>query len=177
MYKPSQRRVPVEILAAAGWVSGILHVPAKTPLVSFLNKESTFLPLTGVPADPSTPEMDFLAVRRLAVLLVIPHPIDIELHPHAPPGRHVDVRLRCLFAAAQVEGTASVLGGQRASDFLETSPDFIPLEGCGVTSDDGPRDEEFPHVIVNAKHVLAVADLSRPRSQAEEPVLAGERQD
>lgn len=160
MYKPNQRQVRIDILAGPGWVTGTLHVPGRTSLLACFNKEQEFLALTQVPLDSSEPPMDFLALRRSAVRIVIPDASDIDDHASFQPGSFDQARLRCILGDATVEGTIDILTGQRVSDFLETSRGFILLSDCSVTSDGGAAQEHVPHVIVNAAHLLAVADLT-----------------
>lgn len=174
MYKPNQRQIQIEILAAAGWVAGTLHVAERSSLLAFLNKKAEYLPLTDVPLSADEEPMDFLALRRAAAHLVVPEPEDIERHPCVQPGTLDLCRLRCLFADATVEGTIRILSGQRVSDFLETNPGYFLLSDCLLQVGSDPPREHVPHVIVNAAHLLAVADLTR-REHAPlmfEPALA-----
>lgn len=157
MYKPSQRQVQVDMLAAPGWVSGRIHVPERSALLPFLNKKSEYLPMTGLPGgEPG----GFLAMRRQAIILMLPDPRDINSHGCIQPGTFEPCVVRCMLPAMTVEGTIQVLSGQRMSDFLETSPGFFLLSDCTLTSDDGHVQEGVPHVIVHAQHLLAVADLT-----------------
>jgi len=167
VYKPNQRQVRVDVLAAAGWVTGTLHVPSKSSLVAYMNKKAEFLPLTQVPLDPDAPPLGFLALRRQAILLVMPSMDDSEGHGGSQVGNYVQARLRCLFKEATVMGTAQILGGLRVSDFLETNPGFITLVDCSRVADGGRSEEGIPYLIVNASHMLAVADLTPARAVKE----------
>ena len=157
MYKPSQRHVSVEMLASAGWVTGTIHVPERSALLAFLNKRSEFMPMTEVTGGNAG---EFLAMRRQAVVLLLPDAHDMDEHPWLQPGSFEPCRVRCLFPTMSVEGTIQVLGGQRMSDFLESNPSFFQLSDCTLASEDGHAQSGIPHVIVNAGHLLAVADLT-----------------
>jgi hypothetical protein len=156
MYKPSQRKVEIEMLASAGWVSGTLHVPERSALLAFFNKKSEFMPMhAGAPG-----EQEFLALRRQSLMLVIPDPADIDEHGCVQPGTFETCRIRCLFPGGSVEGTIQILSGQRMSDFLETNPGFFLLSECTLACDDGHAQSGVPHVLVNSQHLLAVSDLT-----------------
>ena len=163
MYKPSQRRVHIDVLATAGWISGTFHVPVKNSLVATLNKKGEFLSLTQVATGEDAPVLDFLALRREAIMLVIPEADDIERHASLPPGHYEHARVRCILADATVEGTIQMLASLRISDFLETNPGFFLLSDASLSLHDGQRHERVPHLIVNTTHVLAVSDpIGRP---------------
>ena len=157
MYKPSQRQVSVEMLASAGWVTGTIHVPERSALLAFLNKRAEFMPMTEVTGGKPG---EFLAMRRQAVVVLVPDARDVEEHPCVQPGTFEACRVRCLFPAMTVEGTIQVLSGQRMSDFLETNPGFFLLSDCVLASDEGHVQSGIEHVIVNSGHLLAVADLT-----------------
>jgi hypothetical protein len=173
MYKPQQRRVKVDVMAAAGWVSGVLHVPLKTSLVATLNRKSQFLPLTDVITEKGAPPLDFLAVRRDAMLLVVPEDDDLTRHPAGQPAASAHARVRCLLPDATVEGTTAILPGLRVSDVLETSPGFLLLEDCVLATAEARHPAHLPHVIVNTGHVLAVAELGRKKAAIESGDLVG----
>lgn len=157
MYKPSQRQVQVEMLAAPGWVSGRIHVPERSALLPFLNKKGEYLPMTGLGGAEGG---DFLAMRRQAVILMVPDASDIEAHPFTQPGSFEPCRVRCILPHVTVEGTIQVLGGQRMSDFLETNPGFIQVSDSTLIPDEGAAQSGIPHVMVNAHHLMAVVDLT-----------------
>jgi hypothetical protein len=160
MYKPNQRRVKVDVLATAGWVTGTMHVPVKTCLAAALNRKGQFIALTDVMTDPCAPRLAFLALRRDAIMLVIPDAEGLDRVATVQPGSHHDALVRCFFASAVAEGHTQVLDGLRVSDFLETNPGFITLTGCDVTTQDGDRRPGTSHVIVNTSHVLAVTEIT-----------------
>ncbi len=159
MYKPHQRQVAVDILTAAGWVSGVMHVPAKTSLTAALNKRTQFVPLTHVNEGESPDSPTFLALRRESIIAVVPREAEKDEHAYVAPGLLDRAGMRCLLADGCVEGTASVLGGQRLSDFLETNAGFVPL--CAATVVIGSEDARtgMPLVILNLSHVLAVTEV------------------
>ena len=153
MYKPNQRQVEVEMLASAGWVSGTIHVPERSALLAFLNKKAEFMPM-----HPADGDSEFLAMRRQAIILLVPEASDID--DRGSVGTFQACRIRCLFPEAVVEGTIQVLGGQRMTDFLESNSGFFLLSDCSLSSDDGHAQSGVAHVIVNSQHILAVADLT-----------------
>jgi hypothetical protein len=176
MYKPNQRTVRVDLLAIAGWVTGTLHVPLMSSLVAYLNKKAEFMPLTDVPLDEDAPALEFLALRRQAIRLVIPDADDIEQHLGGQTGTFTRFRVRCILADASVEGTIQALASLRVSDFLETSPGFILLSDCSLSSDQGRCETGIRYLVVNTNHVLAVVELvkaSAPALPDLEPVGAG----
>ena len=175
MYKPNQRTVRVDLLAIAGWVTGTLHVPLKSSLAAYLNKNAEFMPLTQVPLDENAPPLEFLALRRQAILLVLPDADDVDQHLGGQTGSFDRSRVRCIFPDASVEGTIQLLAGLRVSDFLETSPGFIVLSDCSLTSEQGRCETGIRHLIVNTTHLLAVAELTKTGSPSRpglEPVGA-----
>lgn len=176
MYKPNQRTVRVDLLAIAGWVTGTLHVPLMNSLVAYLNKKAEFMALTDVPLDEGAAPLEFLALRRQAIRLVMPDAHDIDQHLGAQPGNFGKARVRCILADASVEGTIQALAGLRVSDFLETSPGFILLSDCSLTSEHGRCEAGIRYLLVNTNHVLAVAELTKGGSAPLpdlEPVGAG----
>jgi hypothetical protein len=156
MYKPNQRLVEVEMLAQAGWVTGTIHVPERSALLAFLNKDAAFMPVTTAGEGG-----EFLAVRRKAVVMLIPEPGDVDDHPCVQPGVLESCRIRCLFDGASVEGTIQVLSGQRMSDYLESNPGFFLLSECTLAFEDGRVQSEVAHVVVSSEHLLAVTDLTK----------------
>jgi hypothetical protein len=148
----------VEVLAVAGWVGAVVHVPAKTSLAATLNKKAEFLALTEVVPEPGADVVPFLAIRRQAILLMVPSAADVDLYSGAQHGVHGELRITCLLQHASVEGTVRALAGQRVSDFLETNAGFVLLSNCSLTSDQGGDREGLPYVFVNMCHVMGVME-------------------
>ena len=155
-YKPSQRRVHVDLLAIAGWISGTLHVPLKNSLLATFNRKSEFLPMTDARPDPCEPPIGFLAMRRSAIVLVVPSDEELERPVSAQLGTHAQLHVRFHLHDAIVEGTVEALASLRISDFLETNPGFIVMSAC--TLEEGGNVKRFPQLLVNAAHVLAVTE-------------------
>ena len=168
MYKPNQRRVKVDILATAGWVTGTMHVPIKTCLAAALNRKGQFVSLTDVVTDRCAPRLPFLAVRREAIMAVIPQADELDRVAVVQPGSFHGAVVRCYFAEAVAEGHTQILDGLRVSDFLETNPGFITLSDCDLTTQDGDRRAGATHVIVNTAHVLAVTEIAASGDETEE---------
>ena len=160
MYKPNQRKIRVEVLAVAGWVSGTFHVAARTTLLAALNRTSEFLPLTDVISDPDAPSISFLAIRRTAMVLVVPGPDELERPAVAQPGSYERLTLQCHLADGTVTGSVHVLSGLRASDFLEACPQFVVLSDCTLDGDGPPR--TWAQALLNSSHVLAVMEVRKP---------------
>ena len=165
MYKPNQRKVRVDVLAVAGWVSGTFHVAARTTLLAALNRTSEFLPLTDVISDPDAPVIGFLAIRRSAIVLVVPGPEELERPAVAQPGTYERLTLQCHLAESTVTGSVPVLSGLRASDFLEACAQFVVLSDCTLDGD-GPA-RSMSQAILNASHVLAVMEVRTPATAAD----------
>ena len=156
-YKPSQRRVRVDLLAIAGWISGTLHVPFKNSALATFNRKSEFLPMTDASAAPGEPPIHFLAMRRSAIVLAVPSEEELE-RPVAPQiGTHAHLNVRFHLHDSSVEGTVEALASLRISDFLETNPGFVVMSDC--TLDEGGDVRRFSQLIVNTAHVLAVTEV------------------
>lgn len=155
-YRPSQRKVHVELLAVPGWLSGIVHVPARTTLAGTFNRRSEFIPLTDATPDPGAQPLEFIAVRRQAIILVVPDAEEAQRGGHAPPGHYEPMHLRCHLHDVTVEGTVEALASLRLSDFLETNAGFITMHDC--TLEDNGRTQRYPLLLVNTRHVLAVTE-------------------
>jgi hypothetical protein len=172
MYKPNQRRVRIEAMTVAGWVDGTLHVALKTTLLAAVNRDCHFLPLTEVNQGTPASHEDFLALRREAIHLLVPQPDGSDPHAGGLTGQLDAARVKCLLPQATVEGTTPMLGGQRVSDYLETSPGFIALADCELVPAEGERRVRVPCILVNTAHVLGVTEVKTSRTRETEPIGA-----
>ena len=150
--------VRVDLLSIAGWISGTLHVPLRSSMVATLNRRAEFLPLTDATPAPGEPPLAFVALRRSAIMLVLPGPLELERPAIVQPGSHEQLHLRCHLHALTVDGTIEALASLRISDYLETNRGFIALSNC--TIEEGDEVRHLPQVLVNCTHVLAVTEVA-----------------
>ena len=163
-YRPEQRSIPVRILTSAGWLTGSLHLPAKSRLVEQLNRPTVFFRLTNVTLHGRNVQLPFLALHRHDMILVLPPATETDLHyvPETEPLSPHEVT--CLLELGMVTGTIHTLRGVRTSDFVLNKQGFILVEratlrmgGLGGQAESIDREEK---VIVNASCVLGVAEAA-----------------
>lgn len=126
-------------------------------LLSFLNETQQFLNLTEVQWPWSTTPLRFLALQRLSAVLVI---VD-ESEMAAPDAKLVPHQVSCLLEGGVAMGTLQLPSGERVSDRLTHPEPFFPLYDCtlGLDGTAGAKHaESTPHVLVNARQLIGVAE-------------------
>ena len=170
-YRPEQRSIPVRILTSAGWLSGTLHIPARSRLVEQLNRATMFFRLTEVTIHGRNVGLPYLSLQRSEMILILPpaSETDLQFVPETEPlAPH---ELNCLLEFGMVSGTIQTLKGVRVSDFFLNRQGFVLLENAtlrmgGMGGKPETVDHE-PRVIVNALRVLGVSDLPEAGSPIE----------
>ena len=157
---PPLDKVGARFLTPSGWVVGTLHVPPGQPLLEFLNDTEGFYRLTNVslPGQPET--LEFMALQRSAVLMVVPgSERNVIGQPWTEPVSH---EVTCVFSGGLVMGVLSLPTGLRVSDELMQSPDFFVLQNCTLALDASPDPimEAESMVVVQATQMFGVAETS-----------------
>ena len=163
-YKPEQRDIAVRILTTAGWLSGHLHVPARSRLVEQLNRPTVFFGLTDVTLHARQARLPFLALHRNEMILVLPPDSETDLQ-HVPETEALaSHQITCLLDAGTISATMKTLKGLRVSDFFLNRQGFVLLEGATLQSggwDGRPATEDrHSRVIINSSRVLGIADMA-----------------
>lgn len=163
-YVPQLRRTPVQILMPTGWIAGTLHIPANRRLVEHLNHTRDFLALTGVRFESKPEPIEFFAVRREAVILMLASPQ--EHSQNVVLEEQTIHHLSCLLERGTLYGRFKTLKGVRVSDYISSARGFFLLEDCDMVLSDRwgrtVREEHRTHVLVNVHHVIGVAESRYP---------------
>ena len=156
----AHRKFGARFFTLAGWVLGTLHVPEAQTLFEFLNDTSAFYRLTNMSLPDQPESLEFMALQRSAVLLVVPAESNGVTSPDSVPQTSHEVT--CLFDGGLVMGRLSLPNELRVSDELMQSPDFFVLRDCTVGLDAAPDPvmEAEALVIVQASRMFGVAELS-----------------
>ena len=122
-YKPQQRAVPSTILTRGGWLRGTLHVPEKNRLAETLGR-GEFQRVTEVAMPGRFEHLEFLAVHRDAMFLVVPETNEDDDPPRNPHEQREWHRVGFLLEGGVVEGSLATLKDVRVSDFFANRTDF-----------------------------------------------------
>jgi hypothetical protein len=150
-YQPDQRKITSQVLTTAGWLKGTFHVLRSAKFVEQLNVTNEFFRLTDVSFIGREQIIEFFAVQRAAVTLIVPPSTERdliiegieELVPH-----HVFM----LFDQGYVEGRMMIRKGVRISDFL--------VRQSGSLRDGFFVEEQHPSIVVNASKIVGVSETS-----------------
>jgi len=159
--KPELRKVPVEMLCAMGWMSGVVHVPVHQTLVEFLTMATRLVKVTRVRVPLEPDPRPFVALQREAITLVAPS-LDSAVAPAEDRGFTAERPVACLLASGVLRGYLAVLLNMRLSDHLQQHSPLIILRHCLLTpyghTAKSPGARSFSTVIVNLNAVLGVSE-------------------
>ncbi|MEZ4288720.1 MAG: hypothetical protein R3A47_11410 [Polyangiales bacterium] len=146
------------ILTPAGWAVATMHVPERESLVDFLNSDDSFFRLTNVSLPNQHEKIDFVAMHRRGVLLVVPGSDHlIEGQPDADDVDHV---VTCLFDGGMVMGSFALPPGKRVSDVLMHQEPFFALYQCTIAMDANDNDVDVEQVLlVHTNQMYAIAEV------------------
>ncbi len=162
-YQPDQRKITSQVLTTAGWLTGTFHVLRSAKFVEQLNVTNEFFRMTDVSFIGRDQVIEFFAVQRGSVTLIVPptNERDLiiegieELVPH---------QVFMMFDQGYVEGRMMIRKGVRISDFLVRQSGFILLRRCtlylGSLRDGFFVEEQHPSIIVNASMIVGVSETS-----------------
>ncbi len=153
-YEPEQRKISAQILTRAGWLSGTFHVPLKQSMLEYLNHSDLFYKLTDVEL-PYGMSVEFFALQRNSVSLVVPLVEESELALNHPTGDHVRREISCLLDSGALDATLGILKDIRVSDYLHTHAGFCVMRNCKTH---GVDTREAPIVLVNTDQMVGVTE-------------------
>jgi hypothetical protein len=162
--RPNLRKVPVELLAPMGWLSGLIHVPVHQTLLEFLTLTPRLLKLTRVRLPQEPDPRPFVALRRDLIALVAPS-FSEELERPRDAGYTALRPVACLLPHCVVRGSLAVQLNMRLSDHLQQQAPLLALQHCLLTpygaTAKSPEARAFPTLIVNLDAVLGISDELR----------------
>jgi hypothetical protein len=155
------RKVPVELLAPMGWLSGMLHVPVHQTLAEFLRLSPRLLKLTRVRVPQEPDPRPFVAFRRDLIAVVAPS-FGEEVEKPGDVGYTASRSVACLLPHGVVRGSLAVLLNMRLSDHLQQQGPLFTLRHCLLTpygaTAKSPEARAFPTLIVNLDAVLGISE-------------------
>ncbi len=158
--RPQLRKVPVDVLTDLGWLNGTLHVPSHLALTEFLALGSHALKLTGARVPDEAERLAFVALRRDAVVLVVPGLA--EEGAAEASGYTTDLQVACLLPMGMLRGTLRVIYNLRLSDHLQQAGHLVTLNRCllapygGTANSPGARGLQT--AIVNLNHAMGISE-------------------
>jgi hypothetical protein len=150
--------VAARIWTSSGWIVGTFHVPTAQPLLAFLNHTEDFFRLTDVQLPWQSRTLDFLALQRNAMQLVLPHAGELDSDGDGA----VPHQVSCLLEGGVVMGTLGLPERERVSDRLIALQHFFVLRDCTVGLDyQAGRSsvESASRAVINASRVIGVAEM------------------
>jgi hypothetical protein len=160
-YKPRQRTVAATILTSAGWMTCKMHVLEKAHLLEQLESVSEFYKVTDASLVGIDTTVEFLALQRDSVELVVPQnePEDLLAGPvHQSQSQRVFI----LFGNGVIRGTLEWRENVRLSDFVTRQDGFILLRDCQVEMGNliagNQQVEKAPAVFVNVNHIVGISE-------------------
>ncbi len=163
-YRPDQRAIAVRILTTAGWLSGQLHVPARSLLVDQLNRPTVFFRLTDVTIHARQARLPFLALHRQEMVLVLPPDDEGDLQNSTEAELQTSHDITCLLESGTITGRMRTLKGLRVSDFFLNRQGFVVLGDATLHSggwDGRPaREDRHARVIINSSRVIGISDTA-----------------
>jgi hypothetical protein len=160
--RPSLQRLPVDILTTLGWLNGTLHLPGHLPLEEHLALGRHDLKLTSVSIPNEAERLRFLALRREAVVVVIP-PLDNGQDEDPGAAAFTTTRdVACLLPGWMLRGTLRLFSGLRLSDHLQLQGRLVTLRHCllapyGATAQ-SEQARALPMAIINLDHVVGFSE-------------------
>jgi hypothetical protein len=161
-YKPQQRAVPATILTRGGWLRGTLHVAEKSRLADALNRQGEFQRVTDVTMPGRFERLDFLAVHRDAMYLVVPELAVDDEPPRNPNDQPEWQRVAFLLEGGVAEGSVATLKDVRVSDFFANRSDFVSIHDVVLRfTPEGAVavERRAPRAVINSGCVIGIADL------------------
>jgi hypothetical protein len=159
--RPDLRKVPVELLGAMGWMSGIVHVPVHQTLLEFFALAPRLVKLTRVRLPQEQDPRPFVALQREAITLVAPS-LDSGVAPAEDRAYSAQRSVACLLASGVLRGHLAVLLNMRLSDHLQQHGPLIVVRHSLLTpyghTAKSPGARSFNTVIVNLNAVLGVSE-------------------
>lgn len=162
-YRPEQRIVELEALPQNGWISARIHVGKINLLLDAMNTAPAFLKLTQVTFQDGH-SLSFLALRRDAIQVIIPHEPSDQIVRQNPAETAVK-RIGCFMPSGNIEGDLRLLPDIRVSDFLLKCKGFVLLNNS--TADIWHENQaavsglfqQSPAALVNIEALLGVTEL------------------
>lgn len=153
------RPVTLRLRIEGGWARGVLQLPGGVSVLQYLNTWEAFLRLTRMSIPGRRETVDFFALQRNGISLVIPPAAEV-VPPDPRRGRGSVHRI-----AVMVRGVGILYGvldlgrGLRVSDFLAAQRGFFVVENCLLSEKGEPTAKKpTPAVLVNANQVIGVED-------------------
>ncbi len=153
--RPELRQISARLLTQAGWMIGTFHVPVASSFLDHLNHAGAFFKLTNVTIGSTNDPVEFFALRRAEVTLVIPESSEDELKL-GDSGENTK-SVSCWLPTGEVVGSLQLQPGVRVSDHLLHHEGFTTLRDC-VGRDLHAAVNAATVVFVNAGRVLGVVD-------------------
>lgn len=166
-YRPPQRAIRATLLTFSRWIRGTFHLPRLHAFEDHLAKRRQFLTLTDV-ALGGGPPVPFLALRTSAAHVIVPDVRVDELYL-APRANAVPREVTCLLERVVIRGRLELLPGVRTSDFLVHQDGYLALHDARITPPLPDRVEPLPVVFVDARAVVAIAELDGEPGERAEP--------
>jgi hypothetical protein len=154
-------RLAVRVRTHAGWLTGLLSLPAGANLYDYLNGGSAVLRLVDVVVPGHMQPCAFFALERKAAMLVIPEVAGPLESAGAMPGPRAAHPVTVLLDdGAVVLGQVVAVEGVRLSDHLARHGGFIALRDLVVAPGRGHDGPQHAVAYLNAAHVIGMSELS-----------------
>ena len=158
----SLQRLPIDILTTLGWLNGTLHLPCHLPLEEHLALGRTDLKLTGVSVPNEPDRLRFLALRREAVVVVVPPLANGRDDGPASDAFTTTREVACLLPGWMLKGTLRLFTGLRLSDHLQLQGRLVTLRHCllapyGATAQ-SDHARALPTAIINLDHAIGFSE-------------------
>ncbi|MDX1583653.1 MAG: hypothetical protein R3338_08640 [Thermoanaerobaculia bacterium] len=157
---PSNQETPAKLYTTAGWIDGSFLIPPKRSLTDFANQNHDFFKLKNVKLPGLENQIEFFALQRHSVVLMIPdvpqEGVDSSL---AGVREHKDVS--CAFDNGVVSGDLTVGKGIRMSDFMLKRQMFFYLKDCTLflrTAGKAEVTKNVPLIIINREKIIGVSE-------------------
>jgi hypothetical protein len=162
-YHPQQRRVSVQVLTAAGWIAGAVHIPVRSRLVDHFNHAKEYISLTQVIFENAPEPIPFFGLQRDAAMIILP--VNDPDEVAAPLGTEevMQVTVHCLFDRGNATGSMTLLRGVRLSDFFAAQKGFVLLEDARFILADrwgqNVVQDTRPALVLNTRFVIGISDM------------------
>ena len=159
----TMRRVTVNALSDAGWVTGSLHVPLQVRLIDYMNRAPDFLSLTDVFMEAHTQGIPFFALQRHAIVFLI---VEGQEEPQSVEDTGIveEHLISCLLVMGSLVGKVMVKPGVRLSDALAKRKKFMPVTECTyrlrVPRTKDITEEYRPFVLLNCDKIVGLSERS-----------------
>jgi hypothetical protein len=160
-YKPRQRTVSATVLTTAGWLTCNFHVLEKATLLEQIDSVEEFYKVTDASVVGVDTTVEFLALQRDAIELIVPTNEPDGLLAATMPKSQTD-EVFVLFDQGVLQGSLRWLENVRLSDFVKRQDGFILLRDCtirlGHVLEGDFRVEEAPAALVNVNHIVGISE-------------------